>query len=174
MASNVEVFEAFLLPMKRLFLRPPHASDVDESAALSEYADALKAYSKAVLLDAWKEIRDGQTGRYWPPIAVCLKVCRGAKKSANPAHSGTSSPIEGRMVDGVWQPWIGCECARCLKAREQYRKDNSSFAEFAEQHYPIAPIQAQIRGLSSEERFALLRRLMNEKRLPESHRNAAE
>lgn len=156
MADNIEIFEVFLSPMKRLFLRPPHASDVDESAALSEYAQALSGFSKPVLEAGWKSIRDSQTGRYWPPVAVCIKACNACQQAFREQEK-SRAPSEpkrgaGRMVDGVWQPLSGCECAQCLAARDKYRAENAWWYEFVTRKYGA--------GLNEAQRAALARQLV--------------
>lgn len=159
MATNLEVFEAFLLPMKRLFLRPPHASDVDESAALAEYADALSGFHKPVLEAAWKSIRDGQTGRYWPTVAVCIRAanaCRAAfRETEREKNPGAPKPIAGRMVDGRWQPFDGCDCDRCQAMRRKYHADNSWWYEFVLRKYGRGIVSREAENAAS--RIALAR-----------------
>lgn len=122
MAAPTEIFEVFLTPMKRLFARPPHGTEEDESAALAQYLDALKPYSKTTLENAWKDVRNSQTGRFWPPVAVCLKACRLAREIET-THRKSEHPraVSGRMVDGAWQPWVGCQCERCRR-QEAFRR----------------------------------------------------
>ena len=136
MATNLEIYDGFLTPMKRLFMRPPHSTDADETSALAEYADGLKRFTKASLEAGWRSIRDSQTGRYWPPVAICIKACSACQQAfkAERQPSGPK-PIAGRMVDGRWQPWIGCECDRCLAAKEKYHADNVWWYEFVAKRY---------------------------------------
>lgn len=78
--SENAIQREILEPMQRLFIAPKAMDTVQQTAALKDYSDSLRAFDAADLRAAWESVRDSHTGRGWPPVAVFLLAARNAKK----------------------------------------------------------------------------------------------
>lgn len=113
--TKYEAYQAVLTPMRAAFTPPPQVSKSDENAALEEYADALKAFDLLELREAWTSVRDANKRGFWPAIGLLVDAARTSRK-ARREREPRAETLNGRVVDGKYQPWGGaCRCRRCVE-----------------------------------------------------------
>lgn len=113
--SRSDVYEVVIKPMRAVFSPPTGVAKDDEARALEEYADALRAYDERDLRDAWTQVRNANKRGFWPPIGMLVDACNVAKR-ARRDRSPRAEIVDGRVVNGEYQPWGGaCKCQRCAQ-----------------------------------------------------------
>ena len=111
--SKNEVYQHLVRPMRLVFGHPPSDEAAkDQESACEQYAEALSRFSARELALGWAKVRDTHKLKTWPPIGVCVDACASVRRS-NSERIPSREIRQGRIVDGVFQPWLGCQCSRC-------------------------------------------------------------
>lgn len=131
--SKSEAIQVVLTPMRTVFSPPPTMAKGDEEAALEQYADALRGFAVPVLEAGWREVRDANRRGFWPAIGALVEACLRARERFSPPKEPKQA-VNGRLVGGRYQPWVGCECARCLNQRNWLRSEREAGRSFVAEH----------------------------------------
>ena len=105
--SDNAIRDEIIDPMLRLFSPPKAMDEAQQIAAMRDYMDAMRGFSRNELQAAWREVRDTTQTRTWPPIAVFVKAAAGARKHQKTvAGTETVTGPRHKFDDDGWKAYF--------------------------------------------------------------------
>lgn len=108
--SDQAIRDEIIDPMLRLFSPPRAMDEAQQIAAMRDYMDAMRGFTRDELQAAWRDVRDSTQARTWPPIANFVKAAAGARKhQRTTATDAGNGPRHKYDTDGwkahFWANW---------------------------------------------------------------------